>query len=917
MKISHYEWDPEKDLIAEGGFAEVFRAKDINTANRWVALKIYKEAVSRGTSGSTGQKKYSLEQEFAKIDGLSHTHIISYYGLEYLEHVDMMGRTVSYPVLVMEYAGEGTLSDLMAKGLAPEDTKRIIMEMVSAIAYLHEQGVIHRDLKPGNILFTKDRNLRLVSKVTDFGISRDILSDKTLEQSITEGVGTSHYMAPEQFFKKKFGLNGEISARTDLWALGIILYKLLTGKFPFGEAQKDYELIREEIIEKELDLNELPEAYKEVVNGCLQKEASNRIGSASELLQMLQGKEGVGTVVPTAVATDEKTILPTDSAAYQTGNNQKHVRVSSPEKGKKTTSKLPLIVALFFVIIVAGAGGFWWNRNANINKLLSNAEEYYKKGNFDEAHAEYLKASEYDSGKAYYFLSLMAQHGRGVERDYEKSITYADKAIADGYDMAAFHLGWMHMYGQGVPIDSIKALSYFKQSLDQIKELSDTGEAEAQNLYGIMATSGYIIDKDVKMAFDLTKKAALKGHPSAISNLAYKYEYGLGVDKNCKEALVWYEKGAAIKQERSINGLGRLYYYGCDEIKKDMSKSFAYYKEAAAEGSIEAQHMLGWIYQNGLEGATKKDLDESLWWYRKAAENDHIASMNNLGTIYEGKENYAEAKIWYTKAANKNNKYGAYNLGSLKYSGNGEPVDKEGSLKWFLKAAEQDHKAAQVQAGYIYGNVLTPADNKKSAYWYGRSAHLGYATGQYNYGYMFENGLGNEKNLDSAFHWYSKSAAQRYESAEYALGRFHYYGTVGKKKYDLARSYFLKSASKGNASAQFMTAYMIENGLGGSKSNSTARIWYQKAADQNHASALNELGRMYGSGIGGPKNQRTAYTLFVKSADKNNEVAQYNLAYYYYYGKGVSRNLSRSEFWYKKSCNNGYKTACQQLEEKF
>ena len=61
MTLSHYQWDPEKDLIAEGGFAEVFRAKDLNAEGRYVALKIYKEAVSRGTSGSTGQKKYSLE----------------------------------------------------------------------------------------------------------------------------------------------------------------------------------------------------------------------------------------------------------------------------------------------------------------------------------------------------------------------------------------------------------------------------------------------------------------------------------------------------------------------------------------------------------------------------------------------------------------------------------------------------------------------------------------------------------------------------------------------------------------------------------------------------------------------------------------------------------------------------------------
>lgn len=109
MKLTNYEWDPEKDLIAQGASAEVFKAKDINTHNRYVALKIYKEAVSKSTVGGSSQKKYSLEKEFHKIDGLSHTNIITFHGLQYIQHKGVMGKTSSHPIIIMECASEGKL----------------------------------------------------------------------------------------------------------------------------------------------------------------------------------------------------------------------------------------------------------------------------------------------------------------------------------------------------------------------------------------------------------------------------------------------------------------------------------------------------------------------------------------------------------------------------------------------------------------------------------------------------------------------------------------------------------------------------------------------------------------------------------------------------------------------------------------
>ena len=276
MKLNQYEWDPAKDRIAEGAFAEVFKARDTNTEGRVVALKIYKEAITKGTTGSTRQKKYTLEREFRQIDGLSHTHIITYYGLTYLEFTDVLGRESSYPVLIMEYAEEGTLLDFQKSGPNSAEADLVIEGILEGVKYLHKEGVLHRDLKPGNILITRNRRGEPVPKITDFGISRDLLSEQTIEESLTAGVGTPHYMAPEQFFKKKFGLNEEISERTDYWSLGVILYRLLTGFLPFGHGSKDYEQIREAIINERPDLNKLSGKYKLLVENCLQKYAAKR-----------------------------------------------------------------------------------------------------------------------------------------------------------------------------------------------------------------------------------------------------------------------------------------------------------------------------------------------------------------------------------------------------------------------------------------------------------------------------------------------------------------------------------------------------------------------------------------------------------------------------------------------------------------
>jgi len=911
MKLSHYEWDPEKDLIAEGGFAEVFKAKDINTSNRWVALKIYKEAVSRGTSGSTGQKKYSLEQEFAKIDGLSHTNIISFYGLEYIEHKDAMGRTASYPVLIMEYAGEGTLKELAGKKLSNEQLRQIVVSIIKAVEYLHNQGVIHRDLKPGNVLFSKDRNRKLVAKITDFGISKDVLGEKAIEQSFTEGVGTPHYMAPEQFFKKKFGLNGEVSERTDIWAIGVIIYQLLTGKRPFGHGIKDYELIRDEITEKEPGLSDIPENYKNIITSCLEKEASKRTGSATELLQLLEANNTDGkTTVNKPFFTsgeDDVTVFPSTS---NTSNDTDQPR----SKGKNKVLKYALI-GLF--IAVLGFGGFKWYQKNMATKLLTKAWEHYKIGEFKDAYNLYSNASEYRSGRAYYYMSLMNIVGRGVERDYQKSRKYADKAIDLNYDMAAFHYGDMYKNGWGVAVDTNKATEYYKKSRPQIEKLSKNNDPEAMHLLGLLNFDRKIGILDSLKSFDLIKNAAEKGHPIAESNLAYWYQYGIGTEKDCEKAMEWYKKGLDINFDRSINGLGNMYLYNndCDNVPQDYKKALKYYKMAANQDNIYSEYSIGYMYHFGK--GVPVDLDEALVWYTRSADGDHIPAFNNLGLIYKEKKNFEKAKKWYLKTAKKNNAYGAYNLGNL--FGNDKYAKKniDSSNYWYRKAAVLSHSGAQVQLGYNFYIGRGLEKNMDSTFYYYKKATLkGYKIAQYYLGTMYEKGEGCVQDYTKAKEWYEKAAAQGYSSAEHAIGTLYYYGRGVEKNYYTAVKWFKKGAEKGNSSCLYMTGYMYERGQGWPKNYYRAKDWYKKAALQNHSSAQTSLGNLYYRGNIG-KDYNKAFYWTEKAAKNGNTAGQHNLGLYYYHGISKPKSKKKARYWFTKACNKKYENSCKMLKEYF
>jgi serine/threonine protein kinase len=277
-KLGPYE---VQSPLGAGGMGEVYRARDTRL-DRIVAIKILPDHLS-----SNPDLKQRFEREARAISSLNHPRICTLYDVGHQDGVDF---------LVMEYLEGESLSDRLRKGSLPlKETLKIGIEICEALEAAQRAGIVHRDLKPANIMLTKSG-----AKLMDFGLAKaavlgmagvssapllsaaKTMSEATPLSPLTSAgmvIGTIQYMSPEQIEGK------EADARSDLFALGAVLYEMTTGKRPFeGKSQLS---LASAILEKEpepiLTLKPLiPPTFERVVNSCLAKNPDDRFQTAHD-----------------------------------------------------------------------------------------------------------------------------------------------------------------------------------------------------------------------------------------------------------------------------------------------------------------------------------------------------------------------------------------------------------------------------------------------------------------------------------------------------------------------------------------------------------------------------------------------------------------------------------------------------------
>ena len=333
------------ERIGEGGMTVVYKAKD-KLLNRFVAIKILKPQFINDSKFID-----SFRRESQAAASLSHPNIVNIYDV---------GREGNIHYIVMELIEGKTLSDYIKEQGAMSYPKVIALskQIAAALSFAHKNHIIHRDVKPHNIMITPNGT----AKITDFGIAKAVNAATIVDN--TDGIiGSVHYFSPEQ------ARGGYVDEKSDIYSLGIVMYEMLTGQVPFdGDNPVNIALmhINGEMIPPSKLVDGVPPALEHIIMKCTDKYPINRYASADELIEALNNLEFVGSVVGDSVlmggatgtmnnAAGNGPIAETDYDDGEDYDDEDEDDKNGKKKGMdKKKKRLIIIIAAAAAAIVAG-----------------------------------------------------------------------------------------------------------------------------------------------------------------------------------------------------------------------------------------------------------------------------------------------------------------------------------------------------------------------------------------------------------------------------------------------------------------------------------------------------------------------------------------------------------------------------------
>ncbi len=433
-QVSHYIIESE---LGRGGMGVVYKARD-TTLDRTVALKFLPPMI-----GADENMEARFINEAKAVSALDHPNIAVVHEIDRTDDGQLF-------IVMACYDGQ-TLEEKIAEGPAPiEDVVEIASQVASGLQRAHDTGIIHRDIKPGNVIITEHGD----AKILDFGLAK--VQNLTLTIG-AQSLGTLAYMSPEQ------SRGGDLDHRTDLWALGVVMYEMIAGRRPF-DGPYDAAILYAASNEPHEPLTtwrpDVPEYLDELVTRLLEKTPERRFQSASEVVATLKQQQvsmasQIEAVTPDVVDTPTEPVSKTPSPSSLTINFDTAPLAQKPWIWISMVGVVA-VLSLIWIFGFPSTGGTGDADREAARAHLEAGIDHQRVSEFSLAEVEYQRAIDRDPSLWSAWTSWSSVKNTLGEHDL--AIAYARNALAlnQADQVAHFNLG-IGLVDSGNPAEGLEA----------------------------------------------------------------------------------------------------------------------------------------------------------------------------------------------------------------------------------------------------------------------------------------------------------------------------------------------------------------------------------------------------------------------------------------------------------------------------